>query len=167
MDTATENLKKASQRKAQRKFYAANREQCIAATRKWQAKNSTQTLETSRRTKQRLGKAYFATAMRKFRKDNWRSARNSDLKKSFGITLEQYEAMLAAQKGVCACCGEPERYKKKRTDAAVKNLAVDHDHATNEVRDLLCSTCNRILGMIFERSWHADKLAAYLRKWGK
>lgn len=69
----------------------------------------------------------------------WRAA-NADRKRSyslaqFGITVEQYDAMLKRQGGVCAICGRPP--KKKR-------LAVEHDHGpTKRVRGLACHQCNR------------------------
>ena len=49
----------------------------------------------------------------------------------YGITMEQYEAMYTLQEGKCAMCGEFH-----------EQLLVDHDHATNEVRELLCNGCN-------------------------
>lgn len=54
-----------------------------------------------------------------------RSARAAHLWRSFGITLDEYDAMLAAQGGVCAICKKPRPY----------NLPVDHDHQLE--RDLI------------------------------
>ncbi len=60
--------------------------------------------------------------------------RDYDLRRRYGITAEQYDAMLAAQGGRCALCGrKPGRAR----------LALDHDHRNGAVRSLLCSTCNR------------------------
>lgn len=70
--------------------------------------------------------------------------RNIRLKK-FGITEEEYEALLKRQNGVCAICKGP-------PDTRWKRLAVDHDHVTREVRGLLCMVCNTMLGRL-ERRW--------------
>lgn len=64
--------------------------------------------------------------------------RNRDLKRKYGLTLEEYEARLAAQGGVCALCGGP--------CSSGQQLAVDHCHTTNRVRGLLCGSCNLGLG---------------------
>jgi len=62
--------------------------------------------------------------------------RNRYLLKRFGITDEQYFDLLRAQEGRCAVC--------KRTASSFKRqLAVDHDHSTGEIRGLLCLYCNR------------------------
>jgi len=64
-----------------------------------------------------------------------RARRNAEYKRKYGITLEQYDTMLAAQGGVCAICGRPP--KKNR-------LAVEHDHGPSKrVRGLTCHFCNR------------------------
>lgn len=70
-------------------------------------------------------------------------ARN--LKSRYGITPEQYEAMFIAQNGCCKICGTDDPGVNgwgKRT-----RFAVDHDHATGNVRALLCSPCNGMLGL--------------------
>lgn len=55
----------------------------------------------------------------------------------YGITLDEYEAMLAAQGGRCAICGK---------QAGKRRLSVDHNHATGKVRALLCIGCNVAVG---------------------
>jgi hypothetical protein len=64
----------------------------------------------------------------------------------YGVTLQWYEATLAAQGGRCAACGNL---------PAGRRLAIDHDHRCcdragacgNCVRGLLCEFCNNALGM--------------------
>jgi hypothetical protein len=61
------------------------------------------------------------------------------LRETYGIKLSDYGAMLEAQGHKCAICGQDEtRFKKK--------LVIDHDHATGEVRQLLCNMCNHGIG---------------------
>ena len=63
----------------------------------------------------------------------------------YGITRNDFKAMLVNQKGVCAICKQPETQIDKRT-GNVKQLAVDHCHKTGKVRGLLCVHCNHGLG---------------------
>lgn len=64
-----------------------------------------------------------------------------DLKRFYGMTLEEYQQRLTDQNGLCAICGTDQ----PRGPANV--LAVDHDHKTKKVRGLLCQTCNTGLGL--------------------
>ena len=71
----------------------------------------------------------------------------------YGITENQYETLLKSQRGLCAICGEPPRTKR---------LHVDHDHATGQVRELLCTPCNTLAGLLESRRRPA--VEAYLKK---
>lgn len=84
-------------------------------------------------------------------------ARDRMLSKTYDITLDEYEEILTKQGGVCAIC----RQESKDTG---KPLAVDHDHETGEVRELLCGPCNRGLGLFEDRAELLLKAAAYLNK---
>ncbi len=53
----------------------------------------------------------------------------------YGLTPEQYRAMLTDQRGCCKICGRV----FKRTPN------IDHDHATGRVRGLLCFICNKLV----------------------
>lgn len=82
--------------------------------------------------------------------------RNKKLLKMYGITQEQYEAMHAAQGGVCAICNQPET---RILYGAVAYLAVDHDHQTGAVRALLCHRCNVGLGRVEDADFLRRALA--------
>ena len=60
--------------------------------------------------------------------------------REYGLTDSEFRALLEAQGGVCAICGNGETSKRYRT------LSVDHDHETGAVRGLLCNRCNPMLG---------------------
>lgn len=59
--------------------------------------------------------------------------RDKYLQRKYGITIEQYDSMLASQNNKCALCNEQ----------FVKPPHVDHCHKTLRVRGLLCNYCNR------------------------
>lgn len=64
----------------------------------------------------------------------------------YGITPEDYQKLSREQLGVCAICGNPET--AIGSGGTVRPLSVDHDHATDRVRGLLCSKCNTALGLM-------------------
>lgn len=68
--------------------------------------------------------------------------RERHLKRKYGVTLADYDRMLADQGGCCAICRKPEVQQFKGV------FHVDHDHATGAVRGLLCRGCNHMLGVV-------------------
>lgn len=80
-----------------------------------------------------------------FRINNPEKVKHRKLMYSFGIGLDQYNDLMAAQGGVCAICKNKETSKDFRTNKERK-LAVDHCHSSLVIRGLLCGKCNRFLG---------------------
>lgn len=87
--------------------------------------------------------------------------RSGALLRVYGITVEQYDAMLAEQGGVCALCGKP---PAMNGGPSGNRLHVDHDHETGRVRALLCSTCNISLGGFRDDPVLLRKAADYLER---
>lgn len=86
------------------------------------------------------------------------SAHSGRLVAEYGITRDEYLALLELQGGVCAGCGQ---------EPKTKRLAVDHDHVTGEVRGLLCADlergCNKaVIGSIEART--VDTAVAALQR---
>jgi len=82
-----------------------------------------------------------------------------------GTTVEEVEKLHRAQDGLCAICKRPETATNK--DGEIKMLAVDHDHETGRIRELLCNRCNAILGMAQDSIGRLVRAALYLAKHGK
>jgi hypothetical protein len=86
---------------------------------------------------------------------------NSYFLQRYGISREEYDKMLDQQDGKCAICRKSEvsTYQRGTTEGKLMALAVDHCHATGKVRGLLCSKCNRAIGL-FEDDSELLRLAA-------
>jgi hypothetical protein len=76
-----------------------------------------------------------------------RIQRICDLRKTYGITQNDFERMENAQNGVCAICGKPET-TIHALSGMVQRLSIDHSHKTGKIRGLLCSRCNTKLGLL-------------------
>jgi hypothetical protein len=125
------------------RYRAAHPERAKATTARWQAEHPDE----------------YRAARERWRQANPEKValhqRRKSLKRKYGITLEQYEALFEAQGGRCAICGSDKAHGVNDT------LHVDHDHATGRIRGLLCFVCNRRLGW-FE-SPEAPMFIAYLK----
>ncbi len=74
---------------------------------------------------------------RLWRKQNPGREREYDLKRHYGLSVEDFDLLLEEQNFCCAICSN-------RLDSS--SACVDHDHETDEVRGLLCRSCNIGLG---------------------
>jgi len=77
-------------------------------------------------------------------------SRHYHLRRRYGIGSVQVEAMVKAQRGVCAIC---------RTEPAVH---VDHDHETGLIRGILCFNCNGGLGQFKDDARNLMRAVEYL-----
>lgn len=60
---------------------------------------------------------------------------------NYGITLQEYNELFEEQNGCCAIC-------KRHQSELKRNLHVDHNHNTKEIRGLLCQKCNQAIGLL-------------------
>lgn len=87
-----------------------------------------------------------------------RSSHNYHLKKNYGITIEEYDTLLASQDGTCNICGG---------GTSKRHFAVDHNHRTGQVRGLLCARCNSGLARFMDRQSNLERALGHLRGGGR
>ena len=76
--------------------------------------------------------------------------RNQGIKMSY----EEYVEMLELNGYCCWLCGKPQSEEDR-------DLGVDHDHETGDIRGILCRRCNGILGWL-ESVTSLDELKDYM-----
>lgn len=84
------------------------------------------------------------------------TSRRGNLRRNFGLTLEQWDEMFESQHGVCKICN------KESTDG--RRLHVDHSENGDKivVRGLLCNLCNRGIGHFHDNPALLRLAALYL-----
>lgn len=89
-----------------------------------------------------------------------RAAHASMVQRVYDLSREEYDSLLAWQRGRCYICQELPR---------VRRLAIDHDHVTGEVRGLLCANnewgCNVTLRRLLNNPDMARRALAYVERW--
>lgn len=91
---------------------------------------------------------YYGNGSKRSRESAWS-------RQGIRFTVEEYDAMLAAQGGGCAIC-------EIKVDRNGRRLAVDHCHDTGVVRGILCMNCNATLGRMNDDPALLRKAAEYL-----
>ena len=86
------------------------------------------------------------------------------LKRLYGLTVEQYDNILSEQKGRCAICGSESSQSRSYKLVGRAKFSVDHCHTTGKVRGLLCTKCNRALGLMNDSIESVLRMAEYLKK---
>jgi hypothetical protein len=95
---------------------------------------------------------------KKWTKNNKKRIRDTKLRAKFGITLEEKEQLFEAQDQSCAICKSKKNNKNRDWD-------VDHCHNTGVVRGILCSNCNRGLGLFQDSPECLFNAYIYLNDW--
>src|SRR5262249_32383840 len=90
-------------------------------------------------------------AMRGPSSPSWRR-----INRTYGLSLEQFDALFVCQGGVCAIC-----HRRPKGD-----LCVDHCHRTGRVRSLLCRGCHMVLGLYGDEPRLMRAAIAYLERAG-
>lgn len=100
--------------------------------------------------------------LRDYSKRNHRKNRDRHFRAKYGITIDDYDALMEAQGNACAICGGRESRFVRKEVARLRSLSVDHDHETGEVRGLLCGDCNVGLGAFRDDPAKLDRAKAYI-----
>lgn len=82
------------------------------------------------------------------------SRRKSNLKKKYGISVEEYDKQFKEQNGRCYLCN---------SQGERRRLNVDHCHKTGAVRKLLCDKCNLALGLVDDSVELLENFIRYLK----
>lgn len=90
--------------------------------------------------------------------------RHAQRKFKYGLTEEDFNNLLALQENKCGCCGETLTDEFERRHAKNK-LVIDHCHETGGVRGLLCTMCNKGIGLIGDTSISLYRAYKYLKKY--
>lgn len=126
------------QKKAHKALYERDKKKIYARHRKWNKDNPERVRELCRNSR------------KKAKRERPNVIQDSYLRRTYGISLVQFDELVLAQGGCCAVCDCPAK------------LCVDHDHKTNKVRGLLCGNCNRAIGLLKDSPSRAQKVAWYL-----
>jgi hypothetical protein len=121
-----------------------NPERYNARLRKWKADNPERRKEHQRKSANRPGVQ--------------QRNRLNNLRARYGLTPAEYDALLVAQGGVCAICGE--------ACSSGQRLSVYHSHKTGRVRGLLCRDHNLMLGLAPDDPARLRAAADYLEQHG-
>ena len=105
-----------------------------------------------------------AAKKREYTKRNPDAVRDTKLRQTYGIGLDDYNHMFTEQDGKCAVCKRPETAVWR---GKTIRLAVDHKDmpdGSKHVRGLLCMKCNRAQGLLEESIDSTLALAEYIKK---
>jgi len=164
MKTLTEEqLKK--RRALARKYYWANREKRRALARKYYWANREKHLQRMKqsrlkhlekrraydRSRYRDRQEEMRERHRKYRKENPERVKDIKLRSIYGLSLKDFQRLADKQNQCCAIC--------QRKVA----LCVDHNHNTGQIRGLLCTRCNRLLGMVHDSITELQAVIRYLQ----
>jgi len=127
---------------AHRDWYRRNREQAIAKVKAWQRANANHVNAYQRELRSRP--------------EQKRKQRDAYYRRTFGISADEFDALLENQRGVCAICArKPEREA---------SFHLDHDHVTGDIRGILCLGCNQGVGQFQDDAALLERAAAYVRE---
>lgn len=90
-----------------------------------------------------------AANSRRWYRDDPSKMRRYNLRKKYGLTVEEADALLATN---CALCG-------------AEATSIDHCHRTGKARSGLCHNCNTALGKFYDDPDRLRRAAQYVEGW--
>ena len=118
------------------------------------------------------GKAYrckpcdreAGTAYRKRHKERDRKNRRDETRRrKYGLSEEGYNNILSSQDGKCSICSQTVTHGWSKNHDKHR-ACIDHCHETGVVRGILCSMCNKGIGLLGDNVGGLEKALAYLKR---
>jgi hypothetical protein len=82
-----------------------------------------------------------------------------------GITIEKFQELHDACKGLCEICFQPETRINGKTKIS-QRLVIDHCHKTNKFRGLICHNCNTGIGKFQDDPIRMSRAIRYVKLGG-
>lgn len=140
-------------RRSSARHRAANRDKINAQKRASYERNREANLERQRAYRERPEYAEEQRARyARWRERNPRGVHRQAIRKTYGLSLEEFDGLVLAQEGRCFICSDP-----------LRDPNIDHCHTSGKVRALLCHLCNRGLGLFRDNPDHLAAALDYLR----
>jgi len=132
-----------------------------AAGRKWYRGHRSLKAEYNRKWRD-AHPGYHAAAYQRWKNKNPDSLQFAHIRRRYGLSKQEYEALLRSQNGCCAIC------RRLPGNSMHRHLVVDHPHneSPTTIRGLLCGQCNTGLGQFRDNPEFLFKAAAYLLSFG-
>lgn len=89
--------------------------------------------------------------------------RNAQRKHKYGLGQESFKLLYEQQSGLCAICSTELSDKFSRHHEPNK-LVIDHCHQSGKVRGLLCTMCNKALGLFKDNPINLENAIKYLER---
>ncbi len=90
------------------------------------------------------------------------TTRQAHLRRKYSISLQNYEDILIAQGNKCKICGV-----NSNPDKRAGYFVIDHNHTTGDIRGLLCTKCNALLGLAQDKEEILERAKQYLKESSK
>lgn len=147
MRESEDEIRRRKKRERQRRYVAENKDRVYANRKAWLARNS----ERMKKYRAEYWQKYAAQMSDKEKKDLRTRCEANRIKSLYGITKPEVDAMKDRQGGRCKICNK------------VSKLCIDHCHSTGNVRGMLCSHCNHMLGHAFDDILVLESAVRYLQ----
>lgn len=147
-----------SHREESKAYRDLHREEIKESQRLWRIANSALIKERAKKFREVHAEEIRARSRLSYYRNRDR-AKDTQLKKVYGISLVELEEMWESQDGKCSIC---EGSLAKRSGG----YAIDHNHSSGKVRGLICSRCNFALGLVLESETTLLRLIEYLKRGG-
>jgi Autographiviridae endonuclease VII len=138
----------------QRRWRERNRERSQQIQREWREKHPAYDKQWRDKNREKVRQTALASYY-KHRDKVCAAAGWRNVRRIYGISRDQYYAIVELQGGGCGICGKTQGEHGKR-------FPLDHCHEIGLVRGVLCEECNLLLGKIEDKKDWVAKMQRYI-----